>query len=183
MNQGGRERRGAWLWAAANEGLTAECRWPHRYGATTTIFTSFFVPLYSAAARTEVNLSSITGHILAHTHTPKVAHTHTFRETQTGTHICHISKWCENVICRQRTATQKAEGRAAIGARNWRPAELSMGGCFWLSNHSHTHAHTHTCTETPRRDTHTHTQGQQLTALPCSKFAASSEQKAHKVRN
>lgn len=155
----------------------AECRWPHRYAATTTIFTSFFVPLYSAAARTEVNLSSITRHILAHTHTHSKWHTHTQRE---GLGLAHTFATSANDVKMSFAGNERRHRRQKVEPQ-LEPEIGDQLSCRWAAAFGYQITPIHT--QTPRRHTHTRTHIQQLTALPCSKFVASSEQKAHKVRN
>lgn len=91
----------------------------------------------------EVNLSSITRHTLSNTHPHTSSHPH-IRARSRLAHICHISKWCENVISRQWTSVgHRRQQSSRTTSSNWSPAELSMCGCFWLSNRLHTDTHTH----------------------------------------
>lgn len=116
-------------------------------------------------------------------HTPKVAHTHTHSERLRRAHTFATSA---NDVKMSFAGNERRHRRQKVEPQ-LEPEIGDQLSCRWAAAFGYQitlmHTHTQIHTETPRRDTHTHTHGQQLTALPCSKFAASSEQKAHKVRN
>lgn len=123
-------------------------------------------------------------HTGTHTYTQSGTHTHTHSERLRRAHTFATSA---NDVKMSFAGNERRHRRQKVEPQ-LEPEIGDQLSCRWAAAFGyqitpiHTRTHTHRSIQRHPDWTHTHTQGQQLTALPCSKFAASSEQKAHKVR-